>query len=440
MSLLNDANFLDQDLGSTNLAMLTFDSENSAIEFLSCTGSLKVVYTNEDGDLITETYSNLVRQKIQTATRSESPVYIIGSVTELKVADTLTAIDLRALRTLKYLDLNDQADLRSINLYGCRSLESLDLTGCSQIHVLDLYENKNLESLVLANCTGLLSINLSTNLHLHTVDLTGCTGIRYLDATMLAELQSLVVDGTQLESPDNTLILIQACYGDLRQNLGNLVEITKDNNPSLSAYTIAELLSMFQSGKVALYMGKPAYVTYADKTDYTWAEFAYLDCVAPGTEERQTDTSMHYKRITSSKSIIDSPGSPSERIAYAAEVQAALTAAQNALTEAQTAGRKVADLSEDIDEDRRQSDTLGDASAHSMDFHSPITICSEPLFLYGDGAPSANTIPANWDEEKMGRWVGMPSFIGQMYINTSASSNVLWIAVNNTATSGWKQA
>lgn len=103
-------------------------------------------------------------------------------------------------------------------------------------------------------------------------------------------------------------------------------------------------------------------------------------------------------------------------------------------------GQKLGDLSSEIVEEVRQSDTLGNVDAHSLNLHRPITFCNEPLVLYGAGVPSASLIPANWDEETMGRWVGMPSFVGQMYINTSASSNVLWIAVNNTATSGWKQA
>ena len=70
----------------------------------------------------------------------------------------------------------------------------------------------------------------------------------------------------------------------------------------------------------------------------------------------------------------------------------------------------------------------------------PIKVCDVPMVLIGSGAPSAANVPMNWDKVKMGEWFGIPNFIGQMYVNISASNNALYVAVNDTAVSGWKTA
>lgn len=212
MSLINDPSFLDRDLGSTNGAILTFSGENPQIAALSCEGTIQVIYTGAGGQRVVDEYTDLDRQAVSVTTAAGSPIGIIGSVTELKIADTLSAIDLRALRSLEYLDLSGQTTLTGINLFGCRKLEYLDMSGCSSLSVLDLKENVELQTLILSGCSSLLSLKLDNNTKLQTVDLTDCSALSYLDATMLTELQTLTLDGTQLDSPNNTLILSKSIY------------------------------------------------------------------------------------------------------------------------------------------------------------------------------------------------------------------------------------
>lgn len=210
MSLINDPSFLDRDLGSTNGAILTFSGENPQIAALSCEGTIQVIYTGAGGQRVVDEYTDLDRQVVSVTTAAGSPIGIIGSVTELKIADTLSAIDLRALRSIEYLDLSGQTTLTGINLFGCRKLEYLDMSGCSSLSILDLKENVELQTLILSGCSSLLSLKLDNNTKLQTVDLTDCSALSYLDATMLTELQTLTLDGTQLESPNNTLILVKS--------------------------------------------------------------------------------------------------------------------------------------------------------------------------------------------------------------------------------------
>ena len=85
-------------------------------------------------------------------------------------------------------------------------------------------------------------------------------------------------------------------------------------------------------------------------------------------------------------------------------------------------------------------DSFGDVEAESLNISTPHKVCGFPTILYGAGAPSSSLIPTNWDEETMGVWSGFPCFVGQLYINTSASSGGLYYAVNTGAVTDWKNA
>lgn len=63
-----------------------------------------------------------------------------------------------------------------------------------------------------------------------------------------------------------------------------------------------------------------------------------------------------------------------------------------------------------------------------------------PIILYGNGAPAVNNVPLNWDAEKYGTWIGIPSFIGQQYIDISVSSEGLWYGRGTTSVGDWCKA
>ncbi len=94
----------------------------------------------------------------------------------------------------------------------------------------------------------------------------------------------------------------------------------------------------------------------------------------------------------------------------------------------------------DLENDRKYDHALANTRIKSLSVDEPIKVCDAPMVLVGSGAPSATNVPRNWDKETMGEWFGIPNFIGQMYVNISASSNALYVAVNDTAVSGWKTA
>lgn len=94
----------------------------------------------------------------------------------------------------------------------------------------------------------------------------------------------------------------------------------------------------------------------------------------------------------------------------------------------------------DLDNDRKYTHNLANVRIKSLSVDEPIKVCDVPMVLIGSGAPSAANVPMNWDKVKMGEWFGIPNFIGQMYVNISASNNALYVAVNDTGVNGWKTA
>lgn len=58
-------------------------------------------------------------------------------------------------------------------------------------------------------------------------------------------------------------------------------------------------------------------------------------------------------------------------------------------------------------------------------------------YLRGAGAPSADVVPENWNEDEYGPWTGVPQFVGQRYLNTS--TNKWYTAKGNSAVSDWVQ-
>ena len=62
------------------------------------------------------------------------------------------------------------------------------------------------------------------------------------------------------------------------------------------------------------------------------------------------------------------------------------------------------------------------------------TLCGQPMILFGEGTPQVSVVPKNWKQydPETGEgydWNGLPSAIGQQYINESATANGRYIAV-----------
>lgn len=66
---------------------------------------------------------------------------------------------------------------------------------------------------------------------------------------------------------------------------------------------------------------------------------------------------------------------------------------------------------------------------------SEIRLCGQPVKLFGHGAPSADSVPDNWIQLKDGGydWNGVPSALGQEYINVDSSTGGHYIAIRDSA-------
>ena len=76
-------------------------------------------------------------------------------------------------------------------------------------------------------------------------------------------------------------------------------------------------------------------------------------------------------------------------------------------------------------------DNAGHHKALSYDAEDEYRVCGHRTVLYGAGVPSDETIP---DQH------GIPAFVGQLYINTSADTGGLYYAVGTGSVSSWKKA
>ena len=76
-------------------------------------------------------------------------------------------------------------------------------------------------------------------------------------------------------------------------------------------------------------------------------------------------------------------------------------------------------------------DNAGDHKAISYDAEEGFKVCGFRTVIYGAGVPSSTTIPRQW---------GIPAFVGQIYIDTTAASNGLYYATGTTAVSDWHNA
>ena len=83
-------------------------------------------------------------------------------------------------------------------------------------------------------------------------------------------------------------------------------------------------------------------------------------------------------------------------------------------------------------------DRFGDVKCLSVSSKDIPMVCDKPLILYGSGVPSADVVPDNWDKTTMGEWTGVPTFIGQHYINVDASEGGEYYARGTSSVSDWR--
>lgn len=80
---------------------------------------------------------------------------------------------------------------------------------------------------------------------------------------------------------------------------------------------------------------------------------------------------------------------------------------------------------------------LGDATAGTLDVKE-LTKCRYPAVMRGHGVPAEANVPVNLPDGLP--WDGVPTFVGQLYVNLDAASGGLYYAAGNEKVSDWKQA
>ena len=71
--------------------------------------------------------------------------------------------------------------------------------------------------------------------------------------------------------------------------------------------------------------------------------------------------------------------------------------------------------------------------AKPVSFSSIPMLCGQPMILFGNGTPQEAIVPDNWIQFLDGgyNWTGLPSALGQVYINTAVNSGGRYTAVWN---------
>jgi len=80
----------------------------------------------------------------------------------------------------------------------------------------------------------------------------------------------------------------------------------------------------------------------------------------------------------------------------------------------------------------------GSSEVEISDGDSPSVplLCGQPMILFGAGTPQEAVVPINWKQfdpetEKGYNWNGVPTALGQIYVNTSVTTNSRYIAVRD---------
>ena len=179
--------------------------------------------------------------------------------------------------------------------------------------------------------------------------------------------------------------------------------------------------------------GYPVYVTE------TYTEHRYL----PNNEDRFVqipDSGYYVANIPQSCKCVVSykPGVTDMTIVVMKHgALANLTSQIFGIYEHRTMAEAVAQLAERVAALEDSRGLLGDATAGKLDV-SELRKCLYPVVLKGHGAPGSSVIPVNLPEGLP--WDGVPSFVGQFYINLDAASGGLYYAKGASAVADWINA
>lgn len=154
------------------------------------------------------------------------------------------------------------------------------------------------------------------------------------------------------------------------------------------------------------------------KTD---AEAAFLAALgAKSDAEAAKSDALQYKNAAAQ--------SASDAVTAKTDAVSAKTAAETAANDAANA---LAGVNEELAALAALVDNAGDHKAISYDAEEAYKVCGFRTVISGAGVPSLETIPEQF---------GIPAFIGQLYIDTSAASGGLYYAVGTSSISDWKNA
>lgn len=179
--------------------------------------------------------------------------------------------------------------------------------------------------------------------------------------------------------------------------------------------------------------GYPVYVTE------TYTEHRYL----PNNEDRFVqipDSGYYVANIPQSCKCVVSykPGVTDMTIVVMKHgALANLTSQIFGIYEHRTMAEAVAQLAERVAALEDSRGLLGDATAGKLDV-SELRKCLYPVVLKGHGDPGSSVIPVNLPEGLP--WDGVPSFVGQFYINLDAASGGLYYAKGASAVADWINA
>lgn len=89
-----------------------------------------------------------------------------------------------------------------------------------------------------------------------------------------------------------------------------------------------------------------------------------------------------------------------------------------------------------INNDIQSLNSVDDALLHPQTPSALPELCGQPMILFGNGTPQESIVPINWHQYDMNtdtgyNWNGLPSALGQQYINTAGGTAGRYIAVKD---------
>lgn len=247
---------------------VTFASADPTFYFLSCIDNI-TIESRKNGAIVREQYGNLNRVSVSVQADANTPVKIIGDVTEIGVSgDVLTDIDvtncgnLTALMaqfsTFEHIDLTQNEHLQYLDLLYNSALEELDVTNNPELLYLALATNTNITSLDLSHNPALQALGLNTMPNITDLDLSAntaldglalidCTGITTLDLSHNPALTSFNGSG----SVNIDTIYVYSDNASVATGIANLITNATANDGTVYTNTAGANFSTIKTAALA---------------------------------------------------------------------------------------------------------------------------------------------------------------------------------------------